>query len=239
MNRFSKYSLTLLAAFCMLTCCLSADSIPTLIATSAEVTPGGCTFSADCFSDILVMGESFTLSGRGRGGSGLPQGLGFFIPIPTSFTVSSTSQALDIGGQFEGVSVNYFGSVMVTGPSFELTCPSPETTHGCLDSPTIITTVGGQPASLDHLPATLTGSFSACDNTHLIQCGGPPIIGNVSIDLPGQLSVSVGFIAPGIGRITESFTSAPEPTSLVPVALGIALTIRLTLRRKHSPEQMP
>ena len=235
MNRFSKYSLTLLAAFCMLTCCLSADSIPTLMATSASVTPSGCTNSAGCFSDISVIGESFTLHGTGSGGYGLPGGLQFLIPFSTSFSVSGTIPNHFVTGQFEGTFVNYYGSVTVNGPDIVLTCPSPETTRGCLDSPTVIVTVIGQPL------ATLTGSFSACNNSVMPFCFPPPAVGNVSIDLPGYLSVGVEVIEPGIGRITESFTSTstPEPASLIPVALGIALTIGLILRRKYLLGQMP
>jgi hypothetical protein len=243
-----KRTLVLVAACCALACRLSAD---TLTATSAgaggspETCPPG---GAACYAGISANGPSFTLGGDGYALAGF-FGTGvipFLTPISTSLSVSGTAVGMGpealVGGNFEGTPVNYVGSATVNAPAIEITCPSPATTMGCLTSSTFTITVGGvavssftqsSPETGVTLPATISGTFSACDNTLNPFCTAGPSLGNVAINSPGTLDIAIDVVSfPNIAEVTESFTTTPEPASLLLVALGVALPIAIKLRRK-------
>ncbi|MBV9035833.1 MAG: PEP-CTERM sorting domain-containing protein, partial [Acidobacteriaceae bacterium] len=75
-------------------------------------------------------------------------------------------------------------------------------------------------------------------------CDTPPrVVGNVSINLPGQLTVHLdafyfnGGTTPYVSRLTvrEDFVSTPEPAGILLVALGLAAVSAVLLRRKFRP----
>ncbi|MBV9227124.1 MAG: PEP-CTERM sorting domain-containing protein [Acidobacteriaceae bacterium] len=250
-----------LAGCCFLSCRLLADPLPTLTATSASAGgPVSCTPAA-CTTLISASGDSFTLGGRSYGGVNFNEFPALLFPNSAGFDVSGTvlagpgSPPYFVTGEFEGTSVDYYGNATVMGafPYF-LSCPSPETTHGCLDSSIITVSAEGgaitaspitpsSPSTSIILPATMVGSFSACDARvpPLFFCtNSSPVIGNVSINLPGQVAVhldafyfngTIDFI-----RVTEKdFVSTPEPASILLLALGLVAVSAIVLRRKFRP----
>ena len=255
MGKHFKYSL-ILAGCCLLGCRLLADPIPTLIATSASAGTGACTPNV-CSAAISASGDSFTLSGLSLGGTNLNGMPIFFAPYVASFPVSGTvlvgpgAPPYLVTGQFEGAFVDYYGNAAVSAAPFFLGCPSPATTGGCIVSPTITVSAKGgaitappitpsSPSTSIIVPATITGRFSACATGALPCTSSSPVVGNTSINLPGQVTVNLSAFYVDIGTTpyvefltgAAGFASTPEPTSFLLMTLGLAATSAVILRRK-------
>jgi len=266
MCRSSK-SILPIAVFCIFASRLPGEPIA-LTASSASVSGTFCVQNGDwCGANISATGPSFSLSGSPYLGTSSPALLGlsvpptFFVPYPTSFAFSGTGFGPGgpiagfgprfVSGQFLESAVTYFGFATVDAVPFVLACPSPQTTAGCRDSSTITLTAGEinlpltrtSPSANFVLPATMTGSFNACETgTVSIQalfCLAPPL-GNVSMNLPGDLFVTVSAtfpsFLPGVGtiQVSESFASTPvpEPATLLLMGGGVALIFAVGFRRK-------
>jgi len=241
----SKRTLYLIGACCALTTCLSAGPILTLTATAATAVADQGPVCVgpnpiNCQAGIAASAPPFTLLGSGpnpgltfnEGGtfaSGFHQTLPAFIPG----TIQPGS------GKISGVSLPalYYGSFTVTGPELQATILNPpldtliQITYGS----THVTT---SPTATLVLPAILQGSFAACTTTGLpppsCDSSSPNFVADISIDLPGELTWSVN-VNPidGVVTLNDSFTSAPEPASLLLLAVGVALASAIRRRCRN------
>lgn len=253
----SKYSL-FLAACCLLGCqLLAADPVPTFVATSASAVTGvpACSPNFGCDVNLSAVGNSFTLSGTGFGAPGVTGPFGIGAPgYSTSFTIEEPSISpistvasgqVTLSGTTE--SVQYVGSASVTAAPFILNCTSPP---GCMGTVTVSSgTITAPPITLSSpsttifLPATMQGSFAACvPPLPPATCtSSSPAVADVSINLSGELAVTidVGYTGafPNTVSYTESFVSTPEPTSILLLALGMAVAIAVISRRKYRQPQ--
>ena len=254
MCRFSKYPL-LIAALGVLASHLYADPIPTLAATSATafftsftVCPGPN--PPGCQTGISASSDSFTLSGGGptsQGANFVQQGTfstSFQQTLPAfgPFPPQPGSGQVTIGGVT--FRVEYFGTFTVNGPELQSMQFNPagnpiQVSYGN----TVELISPSSPTATFFLPATIQGSFLACNILLLppfpsgCDASSPAALANISINLPGELTYSVHInFASGtpLTTVDESFASIPEPTSLLLVGFGIALTAGVSLRRKRN-----
>jgi PEP-CTERM motif len=216
---------------------LAADSLPTLTATSGSASwvPDSVSFS--------ITGPSFDISG-----SAFYFGPAAFMFLPVGKPLSQTpfSSPLFLMETF-GRPIHPSGKVTVGGKTYGVEYSGSGSVTYAAD-----TLVPAANIRLT-LPATLTGRYQACINfnpSDLFPCEfAPPsdFIANISIDLTGVLSLAFSTFSPTpfpfapngtIDLDSITFSTIPEPSSAVLMALGAAAlatiaTQRTKLRRRR------
>jgi hypothetical protein len=239
---------------CLVVCSLRADPIPTLTANSASAGIGeaeGCEANLGCQFVFSASGDSFSLSGSGFSGSDYRNSVPLFpIFVPTFFGIQATpgSQFGQAAGQVilagQTYSVQYSGTATVNAPTVLITPIGGVTastftvSSGDITAPPI---TPSSPSTMIVLPATITGSFSACLTPMFgLYCSSSsPAVADISVDLTGELTYNIDVFyigtTPDFFNTTESFisTPVPEPSSMFLLTLA-AVTVAISCWRKYS-----
>lgn len=251
-NRCAR--LLVLGCCCAVAIPLAADTIPTLTATSANVVSGEglapCYLAFGCAADGTIAGDFFTLGGTGYEALAQP-----FTPYgdndprfgfisPTGGNASGEPQgALPFYGRVmlggTTTAVEYEGTTLISAPTIMF--------GGPIGSTTISVSAGGRtappmtpssPTTTIVLPASITGGFTACPYPLFPPlypiCVVSPPVANIVVDLQGVLTVNMHayyvYGEPNDVRVSESFTTTPDPPTILLVALGLLASI--LFRRK-------
>jgi hypothetical protein len=229
------------ASFCFLvnSFAVRADTIPTLFGSSAiasaphggpiEFSITGDTFSLGGFVPAPQVGIPFQLGSYStsfsfRGGNNGPMG--------------STVGRITLDG-FTTFSM-YAGSGVVSAPDITIFSLAGLSSDFVLTSGhTAVIVSPASPVATFVLPATMSGTFTACRTADGFSCTSPSLA-NVAVDSPGVLTIVAKYRGPIAGPIVlidESFTTVPEPSSMAYAApvLGLIAIRRAAKSKRRSP----